>query len=63
MNHCFGGTHLLVGRRKAHPAGVNWIDWYDGRDATEVLEWMPFTLKGDDGCINDRLKVDPKRSN
>jgi len=24
--------------RKAHPAGAHWIDWYDGRDATEVMD-------------------------
>lgn len=28
----------LTGWRKAHPAGVHWIDWYDGRDATEVMD-------------------------
>ena len=28
----------LSGWRKAHPAGVHWIDWYDGRDATEVMD-------------------------
>ena len=27
-----------VGWRKAHPAGAHWIDWYDGRDATEVMD-------------------------
>jgi hypothetical protein len=27
-----------VGWRKAHPAGEHWIDWYDGRDATEVMD-------------------------
>ena len=21
-----------------HPAGAHWIDWYDGRDATEVMD-------------------------
>ena len=26
------------GWRKAHPAGSHWIDWYDGRDATEVMD-------------------------
>jgi len=24
--------------RKAHPAGAHWIDWYNGRDATEVMD-------------------------
>mgnify|MGYP000378855681 CR=1 FL=1 len=28
----------LSGWRKAHPAGPHWIDWYDGRDATEVMD-------------------------
>lgn len=28
----------LSGWRKAHPAGVHWIDWYDGRDATDVMD-------------------------
>jgi hypothetical protein len=28
----------LLGWRKAHPAGEHWIDWYDGRDATEVMD-------------------------
>jgi len=28
----------LSGWRKAHPAGSHWIDWYDGRDATEVMD-------------------------
>eukprot|EP00816_Leptocylindrus_hargravesii_P001428 CAMPEP_0196819702 /NCGR_PEP_ID=MMETSP1362-20130617/71801_1 /TAXON_ID=163516 /ORGANISM="Leptocylindrus danicus, Strain CCMP1856" /LENGTH=500 /DNA_ID=CAMNT_0042198283 /DNA_START=23 /DNA_END=1525 /DNA_ORIENTATION=- len=28
----------LTGWRKAHPAGTHWIDWYDGRDATEVMD-------------------------
>lgn len=28
----------LSGWRKAHPAGDHWIDWYDGRDATEVMD-------------------------
>lgn len=28
----------LSGWRKAHPAGTHWIDWYDGRDATEVMD-------------------------
>lgn len=27
----------LSGWRKAHPAGKHWIDYYDGRDATEVM--------------------------
>lgn len=27
----------LSGWRKAHPAGAHWIDYYDGRDATEVF--------------------------
>jgi fatty acid desaturase len=26
------------GWRKAHPAGEHWIDYYDGRDATEVMD-------------------------
>lgn len=28
----------LSGWRAAHPAGPHWIDWYDGRDATEVMD-------------------------
>lgn len=28
----------LSGWRKAHPSGSHWIDWYDGRDATEVMD-------------------------
>lgn len=28
----------LSGWRKAHPGGEHWIDWYDGRDATEVMD-------------------------
>ncbi|GMH77480.1 hypothetical protein TL16_g07423, partial [Triparma laevis f. inornata] len=28
----------LEGWRKSHPAGVHWIDWYNGRDATEVMD-------------------------
>lgn len=28
----------ISGFRKAHPAGSHWIDWYDGRDATEVMD-------------------------
>jgi hypothetical protein len=28
----------LSGWRKAHPAGPHWIDWYDGRDATDVMD-------------------------
>lgn len=27
----------LSGWRRAHPAGEHWIDYYDGRDATEVM--------------------------
>uniref|UniRef100_A0A7S3QJG0 Fatty acid desaturase domain-containing protein n=1 Tax=Chaetoceros debilis TaxID=122233 RepID=A0A7S3QJG0_9STRA len=30
----------LSGWRKAHPAGSHWIDSYDGRDATEVMDAM-----------------------
>lgn len=35
----------LSGWRKAHPAGPHWIDWYDGRDATEVMDAF-HTAKG-----------------
>jgi len=28
----------ISGFRKAHPAGTHWIEWYDGRDATEVMD-------------------------
>jgi len=35
----------LSGWRKAHPAGAHWIDWYDGRDATEVMDGF-HTAKG-----------------
>lgn len=33
-----GEWYDLSGWRKAHPAGGHWIDWYDGRDATEVMD-------------------------
>lgn len=33
-----GEWYDLSGWRKAHPAGMHWIDWYDGRDATEVMD-------------------------
>jgi len=33
-----GEWYDLSGWRKAHPAGSHWIDWYDGRDATEVMD-------------------------
>mmetsp|Transcript_15741 Transcript_15741/g.22386 ORF Transcript_15741/g.22386 Transcript_15741/m.22386 type:complete len:288 (-) Transcript_15741:892-1755(-) len=33
-----GQWYDLSGWRKAHPAGAHWIDWYDGRDATEVMD-------------------------
>lgn len=33
-----GEWYDLSGWRKAHPAGTHWIDWYDGRDATEVMD-------------------------
>jgi len=33
-----GTWYDLSGWRKAHPAGAHWIDWYDGRDATEVMD-------------------------
>jgi len=33
-----GDWYDLTGWRKAHPAGDHWIDWYDGRDATEVMD-------------------------
>lgn len=33
-----GEWYDLSGWRKAHPAGDHWIDWYDGRDATEVMD-------------------------
>lgn len=33
-----GEWYNLAGWRKAHPAGGHWIDWYDGRDATEVMD-------------------------
>lgn len=33
-----GNWYDLSGWRKAHPAGEHWIDWYDGRDATEVMD-------------------------
>ena len=33
-----GVWYDLSGWRKAHPAGPHWIDWYDGRDATEVMD-------------------------
>lgn len=33
-----GEWYDLSGWRKAHPAGEHWIDWYDGRDATEVMD-------------------------
>jgi len=33
-----GEWYNLSGWRKAHPAGAHWIDWFDGRDATEVMD-------------------------
>mmetsp|Transcript_5602 Transcript_5602/g.13992 ORF Transcript_5602/g.13992 Transcript_5602/m.13992 type:complete len:504 (+) Transcript_5602:196-1707(+) len=33
-----GAWYDLSGWRKAHPAGAHWIDWYDGRDATDVMD-------------------------
>lgn len=33
-----GTWYDLSGWRKVHPAGAHWIDWYDGRDATEVMD-------------------------
>ena len=33
-----GVWYDLTGWRKAHPAGDHWLDWYDGRDATEVMD-------------------------
>jgi len=33
-----GEWYDLSGWRKGHPAGSHWIDWYDGRDATEVMD-------------------------
>lgn len=33
-----GVWYDLTGWRKKHPAGDHWIDWYDGRDATEVMD-------------------------
>lgn len=33
-----GTWYDLSGWRKAHPAGPHWIDWYDGRDATDVMD-------------------------
>jgi acyl-lipid Delta6-acetylenase / acyl-lipid (9-3)-desaturase len=33
-----GKWYDLSGWRKAHPAGEHWIDYYDGRDATEVMD-------------------------
>lgn len=40
-----GEWYDLSGWRKAHPAGDHWIDWYDGRDATEVMDGF-HSLKG-----------------
>lgn len=34
----YGEWYDLSGWRKGHPAGSHWIDWYDGRDATEVMD-------------------------
>mmetsp|Transcript_18947 Transcript_18947/g.39219 ORF Transcript_18947/g.39219 Transcript_18947/m.39219 type:complete len:502 (-) Transcript_18947:67-1572(-) len=33
-----GKWYDLSGWRKGHPAGEHWIDYYDGRDATEVMD-------------------------
>jgi len=33
-----GEWYDLTGWRRRHPAGEHWIDWYDGRDATEVMD-------------------------
>lgn len=35
----------VSGWRSKHPAGSHWIDYYDGRDATEVLDGF-HTIKG-----------------
>jgi hypothetical protein len=35
---CLDPKLKYIGWRKAHPAGDHWIDWYDGRDATEVMD-------------------------
>jgi acyl-lipid Delta6-acetylenase / acyl-lipid (9-3)-desaturase len=40
-----GKWYDLSGWRAAHPAGPHWIDWYDGRDATEVMDGF-HTVKG-----------------
>lgn len=40
-----GTWYDLSGWRKAHPAGAHWIDYYDGRDATEVMDGF-HTAKG-----------------
>lgn len=34
----YTNLRVCIGWRKAHPAGDHWIDWYDGRDATEVMD-------------------------
>ena len=33
-----GTWYNLTNWRKAHPAGAHWIDMYDGRDCTEVMD-------------------------
>jgi len=33
-----GTWYDLSAFRKAHPAGTHWIDYYEGRDATEVMD-------------------------
>lgn len=42
-----GTWYDLSGWRKAHPAGAHWIDWYDGRDGTEVMDGF-HTIKARD---------------
>lgn len=33
-----GKWYDLSGWRRAHPGGEHWLDYYDGRDATEVMD-------------------------
>ena len=47
----------VSGWRSKHPAGSHWIDYYDGRDATEVLDGF-HTIKGQ-GMIRRLPKSKP----
>lgn len=53
-----GNWYDLSGWRKAHPSGSHWIDMYDGRDATEVMD--AFHTKRGREMYSRLPKSDPK---